>query len=498
MAIAILGPTFPDLAANVNKNVSQISFIFVGRSSGYFGGSLIGGLLVDCMNAQILLGFSMLATAMGLYAIPWCKTAILLTAMMSVIGFSMGVLDTGGNVVALDTWGAEAGPHMQALHFSFALGAFVTPILAKMALGGSAVDPQDHLVGTGDHQPTVDSPVSSEKLHFTMNVMSSYTMIGIYVLLVALFFCLLYWKSSSARDRRKFSAQKYKIAKYHYALIILLSVFFFWYVGAEVTYGSYIFTYARTHVGMKESEAAGLNSVFWGSFAACRGLAICLAACSHPGSIILLSIICSTVSSLFLALFNTHPVSLWLGSAVYGASMAAIFPSGISWVEQYTTIQGKSAALFVMGAAMGEMCIPAAVGFLQGHYPAVPVLMYTALVSAAMTAMLFPVLYKLATSPSDPKRKGAGDGNLQEALLSNSHLEEEDEDDKEGKEWNEADFEVIEMNDTRQNSVIETSTNIQGESALATSAHTLSGKICNSSPLLSIGSPRRKTSSKND
>uniref|UniRef100_A0A803TIQ1 Major facilitator superfamily domain containing 4B n=1 Tax=Anolis carolinensis TaxID=28377 RepID=A0A803TIQ1_ANOCA len=432
MAIAVLGPTFPDLAANVNRNVSQISFIIAGRSSGYLGGSLIGGLLVDCMNSQIILR---------------------------------------GNVMALDTWGAEAGPHLQALHFSFALGGFVTPTLDKMVLGGSALDPQDHPGGTGDHQPTVDSPVSSEQLHFTMNVMLSYIVIGTFVLLVALFFCLLYWKSSSARDRRKFSAQKYKFAKYHYALIILLSVFFFWYVGAEVAYAAYIFTYARTHVGMKESEAAGLNSVFWGSFAACRGLAICLAACSHPGSIILLSIIL--------------------------ASVAAIFPSGISWVEQYTTIQGKSAAVFVVGAAMGQMCIPALVGFLQGHYPAVPVLMYTVLVSTAMMAMLFPVLYKLATSPSDPKWKGAGDGNLQEALLSNSHLEEEDEDDKEGKEWNEADFEVIEMNDTRQNSVIKTSTNIQGESTLATSTHPPSRKICNP-PVVSIGSPRQKTSSKND
>ncbi|XP_060609162.2 sodium-dependent glucose transporter 1 [Anolis sagrei] len=465
MAIANLGPTFPDLAANVNRNVSQISFIFIGRSSGYFGGTLIGGLLVDCMNAKILLGFSMLATAMGLYAIPWCKTATLLTAMMSVIGFSMGVLDTGGNVTALDTWGVEADPHIQALHFSFALGAFMAPILDKMVLGGSAVDLQDHLGSTSDHQPTVDSPVSSEKLHFT--VMLSYTVIGTYILLVALFFCLLYWRSGSTRDRRKSSAQQYKIAKYHYALLILLSIFFFWYVGAEVAYGAYIFTYAKTYVGMKESEAAGLNSVFWGSFAACRGLAICLAICSRPVSIIVLSIIFSTVSSLTLTLFNTHPVSLWLGSAVYGASLAALFPSGISWLEQYTTIQGKSATLFVMGAAMGQMCIPAAVGFLQGHYPAVPVLMYTALVSAIMTDVLFPVLYKLATSPSDPNRKGAGDRNLSEALLFNSHLEEEDE---EVKEWNEVDFEVIEMNDMWQNSVIETSTNIQGASALELSS----------------------------
>lgn len=56
MAIAILGPTFQDLAANVNKNVSQISYIFVGRSVGYFSGSLIGGILFDCMNSKLLLG----------------------------------------------------------------------------------------------------------------------------------------------------------------------------------------------------------------------------------------------------------------------------------------------------------------------------------------------------------------------------------------------------------------------------------------------------------
>lgn len=56
MAIAILGPTFQDLAANVNKNVSQISYIFVGRSMGYFGGSLLGGILFDCLNAHLLLG----------------------------------------------------------------------------------------------------------------------------------------------------------------------------------------------------------------------------------------------------------------------------------------------------------------------------------------------------------------------------------------------------------------------------------------------------------
>nr|XP_056712190.1 sodium-dependent glucose transporter 1 [Euleptes europaea] len=495
MAIAVLGPTFQDLATNVNRNVSQISYIFVGRAAGYFGGSLIGGILFDCMNAHLLLGLSMLGTAIGLYAIPWCKKALLLTAMMWVIGSAMGVLDTGGNVLALATWKEEVGPHMQALHFSFALGAFVAPILAKMALSSSTTDSEVHLNSSADNE-TSSNPNSADllglKLHLNMNFMWSYVVIGSYLLLVALTFFILYLKKSLVRERTKLSVQKYQTVKYHYALIILLSIFFFFYVGAEVTYGSYIFTYAKTFLGMKESEAAGLNSLFWGSFAACRGLAICCATCSYPGTIILLSIIGTTVSSLFLALFNTHPFSLWVGSAVYGASMATIFPSGISWLEQYTTIEGKSASMFVVGAALGEMCIPAVVGSLQGHFSSFPILMYTSVGAAVMTAILFPVMYKLATSHFDAKPNDPGDSEVQEALLSSSPLDE----DEDGREWNDVDFEVIEMNDTLRNSVVETSKKIQGESSAANSGHpSLGDTTFNSSPVLAVSTPTLKNSS---
>lgn len=40
-------------------------------------------------------GVSMVATAVGLYLIPFCKTAVLLMVTMSVFGASVGVVDTG-------------------------------------------------------------------------------------------------------------------------------------------------------------------------------------------------------------------------------------------------------------------------------------------------------------------------------------------------------------------------------------------------------------------
>ncbi|XP_037376137.1 sodium-dependent glucose transporter 1C-like [Talpa occidentalis] len=462
MSVAILGPTFQDLATNVNRNISSLSLIFVGRASGYLSGSVIGGVLFDCMNHFLLLGVSLLATTAGLYLVPFCKTAVLLIVMMAVFGFSTGILDTGGNVLLLAIWGDRGAPHMQALHFSFALGAFLAPLLAKLAWG-TAVSADNH-TEVDSRQPALNQSSGADSdvllgVPDNMTLLWTYISIGTYIFVVSIFFFALLFKKNSRREKTKATAQRFRKAKYHHALLCLLFLFFFFYVGAEVTYGSYVFSFATTHVGMTESAAAGVNSMFWGSFAACRGLAIFFAACLQPGTMIVLSNVGSLASSLFLVLFDKNPICLWTATAVYGASMATTFPSGVSWIEQYTTIHGKSAAFFVIGAALGEMAIPGVIGTLQGRYEDLPIVLYTSLGAAVATAVLFPVMYKLATFPLEGQGKEHRKSEDQRALLSSSELNdyEEDIEDEDAEKWNEMDFEVIEMNATMRNSVMETS-----------------------------------------
>uniref|UniRef100_A0A8C2VT88 Sodium-dependent glucose transporter 1C-like n=1 Tax=Chinchilla lanigera TaxID=34839 RepID=A0A8C2VT88_CHILA len=351
---------------------------------------------------------SLLATTVGLYLIPFCKRAVLLIVMMSIFGISYGTLDTGGNVLILTLWGDKGAPHMQALHFSFALGAFLAPILAKLALG-TTVSAENHTEPDLHHPALNRSPEADPDLLFAapddLNLLWAYASIGTYIFVVSVFLFALFFKKTSKHEKSAASAQESRRAKHHKALLCLLFLFFFFYVGAEITYGSYIFSFATTHVGLEESEAAGLNSIFWGTSAACRGLAIFFAACLQPGTMIVLSNIGSVVSCLFLVLFDKSPLCVWIGSSVYGASMATTFPSGISWLEQYTTISGKSAAFFVIGGALGEMAIPAVIGILQGQYPDLPVVLHTCLGSAVFTAVLFPVMYKLATLPLDRQQK---------------------------------------------------------------------------------------------
>lgn len=314
---------------------------------------------------------------------------------------------TGGNVVILETWGEQAGPHMQALHFSFAIGAFVSPIIAKLLFGNKPG--KNLLTDASSENSSIIIPPSSHSTRSIPTSMWAYIVIGAFVLLVSLFFFILYFHSPPISNRKKTLNGRQKFSKHHNILIFLLSLFFFFYVGSEVAYGSFIFTYAKDYAGMDQARAAGLNSLFWGTFAAGRGLAIFFAACLRPGTLILFSLVSSTVSSLLLLLFSKNAFMLWACTGLFGVSMSTIFPSGISWVEQYTTVTGRSAAVFVVGAAFGEMVLPALVGFLLGLVPNQPLLMYFAFGASIFTSLLFPVMYKIASQGRVPGKSNKND-----------------------------------------------------------------------------------------
>ncbi|XP_012877811.1 PREDICTED: sodium-dependent glucose transporter 1B-like [Dipodomys ordii] len=420
--VSILGPTFQDLATNVNRNISSLSEIFVGRALGYMCGSLIGGFLLDCMNRILLLGLSMWVMTVSTYLIPFCKTAVLLIVMVSAMGASFGVLDTGGKVLILALWGDKSPSHMQALHFSYALGAFLAPLLAKLALGPKAsadnyTEPDFLPAALNASSESTSDPLLAAP--HDMNLLWAYASIGTYILVVSLLFFALFCMRSSRQGKSTESAQQSQRAQYHKALLCLLFLFFFFYIGAQMTYTSYLFSFATTLVGMDERQAAGLNSIFWGTFAACRGLAMGFAGCLSPVTMILLSNIGSLASCLCLVLFHRSTLCLWIATSVYGASMATPFPSAFSWMQQYTTITGKSAAFIMIGASLGLMAIPALTGVLQGQYPDLPVVVYACFGSAIFTAVIFPMMYKVATLPVQKGNRKEDTVQCQRELLQN-------------------------------------------------------------------------------
>ncbi|KAK7481844.1 hypothetical protein BaRGS_00026870 [Batillaria attramentaria] len=84
---------------------------------------------------QILLFYTLVFTGIATIAVPWCTALASLAGMIAVQGLALGILDTGGNMFCIKIWSKSSPPYMQALHFAFAVGAFLAPLLARPFLG---------------------------------------------------------------------------------------------------------------------------------------------------------------------------------------------------------------------------------------------------------------------------------------------------------------------------------------------------------------------------
>lgn len=84
-----------DLGDQLGATTAQMMIVFVTRSMGGLFGALIGGVLFDCFNKQLLLFFTLLLAAIATTIIPWCMSLVVMAVMFALQGISMGLLETG-------------------------------------------------------------------------------------------------------------------------------------------------------------------------------------------------------------------------------------------------------------------------------------------------------------------------------------------------------------------------------------------------------------------
>ena len=94
---AVLGPTLPALAELTRTSISQISILFVARSVGYLGGSILGGNLFDRIPGHPLMALTLIGLGISLLFTPQVSLLWILIGIIFITGLSQGVVDVGGN-----------------------------------------------------------------------------------------------------------------------------------------------------------------------------------------------------------------------------------------------------------------------------------------------------------------------------------------------------------------------------------------------------------------
>ncbi|HOU14798.1 MAG TPA: MFS transporter [Anaerolineae bacterium] len=335
LTTASLGPTLTDLATNTGAILSQISYVFTTRSFGYLLGSFLGGRLYDRRPGNPLMGTVLLLMALSMALVPVIPILWILTAVLLLLGMFEGTLDVGGNTLLVWLHGEKVGPYMNALHFFFGVGAFLSPVIV------------------------------AQILNITGGITWAYWILALLMLPVAVGLLRLPSPPAPVETRVRPEGDAAAASSHSNALLVtLIAAFFFLYVGSEGSFGGWIATYAKA-TGLGDATAAAyLTSAFWGALTLGRLFSIPLAARLRPRVLLFGDLIGCLLSVLVILAWPGAPMALWIGTFGAGFSMASLFPTMISFAGRHMATTGKTTAWFFVGASSGGMVIPWLIGQL--------------------------------------------------------------------------------------------------------------------------------------
>jgi len=326
---AALGPTLPGLAEHTRSALSGISFVFSARSFGYLLGASRGGRLYDRLPGHLLMAAALLVTAALVAVTPLIPVIPLLLAGWFAIGLAEGSIDAGGNTLLIWVHKANVGPYMQALHFFFGVGAFVSPLIVGRVI-----------TATGD-------------IHW------AYWIVALVLVPVSLAIARMPSPAPVADGDAESSSQGSD-----WALVALIALLLFAFVGTEASYGGWIYTYAQAIGLAGTASAAYLTSAFWGALTLGRLLSIPLSLRLSARTMLLMDAIGCLLSVAVILLWPGSLPAIWIGTLGMGLSMASVFAVVLTVAERNMHVTGATTGWFFVGASGGSMTLPLIIGQL--------------------------------------------------------------------------------------------------------------------------------------
>ena len=323
-----LGPALPGLAEHTHTQLSEISFIFTAHSLGYLPSALRAARLFDRVPGHLLMAAALFVMAAMMALAPVTSQLWLLTIVLMISGAAEGVLNVGNNALLVWIHRDKVGPFITGLHSCFGIGAFLAPMIVAQAI-----------LINGD-------------------ITWAYWVLALSTLPAAAWFLRI--PSPTAREDSGTGPR----GQVNHLLVASIALFFFFYVGAEASFGGWIFSYAVALDLGSKAAAAYLTSAFWAALTLGRFVAIPIAARFRPRSIVLVDLVGCLASIGMILLWPNSLAAMWLSTIGLGLSMASIFPITVALAERRTTITGQVTGWFFVGASAGNMSLPWLIGQL--------------------------------------------------------------------------------------------------------------------------------------
>ena len=355
--MASLGPSLPVIAEQTNSTLSTIGLLFTTRSIGFLGGAVSGGSLFDKYAGNRVVAALIGIMALTFTLIPLQANVGMLTIIFTILGFTQGALDVGGNTLLVWTHGVKVAPFINGLHAFFGIGAFVSPFVIT----------------------TIEMIYGN--IHWAYWIVS--------LIFAAAFVWFGFFLPSPTPQAVNSVSEPPRVNK---PVILLVAVFLFFYMGLEASFGGWIFTYALNNQ-LTKASAALLTSFFWLALIVGRLIYIPLTVKVKPYLIILVNLGGVILSLSTIIMGNIWPAAIWIGTVAFGFFLSPVFPTTFAFAKSRFAITGKTTAWFFTGSSLGSMVIPWIIGQLLERYSPV-IMMELLLADISIGMLIFLVLLK--------------------------------------------------------------------------------------------------------
>jgi len=354
LTTAASGPSLLKLAEHTGSALDRISLIFVFGSFGYLVGSFLGGRAFDRLSGHKLMAMTMLIVGVASVLIPISRSLEILLFAMFLSGIASGILDVGCNTLIVWTHGEKSGPFLNGLHFFFGVGSLIAPLLLAQVL-----------LKTGD----------IHWLYWTFSITCLPIMVWLWFL----------------PEPEHAQTKEERTSKFPVMPVVLIMILFILYVGLELGFANWIYTYALTLELETVITAAYLTSAFWGSFTVGRLLGVWISTRLRSITILYMDIIGCAISIVVIMLWKDSNLALWVGTIGLGLSMASIFPTFIMLAGERMQITGAITGWFLVGSGAGSMLLPWLIGqiFENTGPKAMTTVLLIALIGLILALLLF-------------------------------------------------------------------------------------------------------------
>lgn len=356
LAAGLLGPTLVGLAKQTDSSFGEIGFIFTVHSLGYVVGSTVFGKFFDRIGGHKIFALMIVMLSAALFLIPLAPTLALLLGAAFLLGTAEGTGQVGVNTLLVRLYNRRSTPVLNGAHFCFGVGALTSPLIVAQLL--------------------------TRGYEFG----AAYRFVAVLILP----FILLFLLAPSPVIKRGETMEN--TAPIRYGLVALVALFYFLYLGTEISFGGWISAFAVNLKLSDEATAAYLASAFWSALTFGRLLAIALSVKLKPRTLLIADLIFALLGFALVGLAGDSFAQTLAGTIIVGAAFASVYPTMFAFAGNRLNVTGRVAGFFVMGGSLGSMIFPFLVGLAFERSGARSLLVFNAATVASALAVLIIVL----------------------------------------------------------------------------------------------------------